>query len=178
MKTKINILLGAVLSLLVTCGFTFQVTAATYDLAADFSAVRNPNCVWSYGWSESRGSAFNLITTPGSDSSYGIVIGWMAPYGMTPDYAVTDINHPTVFVPRGTVWFHPGPLGENNVIRWTAPSAGTCTIQGWFKGVDFVYPTSTDVAILHGTTEIFSGAINSYNEPLNFSLTVQVNAGD
>ena len=39
-------------------------------------------------------------------------------------------------------------------------------------------PTTTDVAILHGGAEIFTGAIGSYNVPLHFSVTVQVNAGD
>lgn len=177
MKAKINTLLGAVLSLLALPTVTSADTQV-YDLAADFSAVQNPNSVWSYGWSASRGSAFNLITTSGSDSSYGTVIGWTAPYGLTPDYADTDYNHPTVFIPQGTVNIHPGPLGENSVVRWTAPSAGTYMIQGWFKGNDFAYPTSTDVAILHGTDEVFSGEINSYNVPLDFSNKVQANAGD
>ena len=30
----------------------------------------------------------------------------------------------SAFAVRGSVNFHPGPLGENSVIRWTAPSAG------------------------------------------------------
>jgi hypothetical protein len=151
-----------------------------YDLAADFSAVRNPNCIWSYGWSASRGSTFILATNSLEIlNAFGHMKGW-APYADvgSPVLALTDYNHPTLFVPRGTVNIHPGPLGENSVVRWTAPSAGTYTIQGWFKGNDFAYPTSSDVTILHGTTEIFTGIINSYNVPVNFCLTVQVNAGD
>ena len=31
-----------------------------YDAAADFSPTNNPNGVWSYGWSSSLGSTFNL----------------------------------------------------------------------------------------------------------------------
>lgn len=156
--------------------------AGTYDIAADFSAETNPNGAWSYGWSESRGSAFNIDTEPAHDYSWGNYVGWLAPnYAAAPiniGYAVTDINHPTVNIPAGTVSFHPGPSGQNSVIRWTAPASGTYKIMGWFTGNDFAYPTTTDVAVLHGTTEIFSGAINSYRVPLNFSLTERVNAGE
>jgi hypothetical protein len=102
--------------------------------------------------------------------------------GIIPAYAVTRWEHPTVIIPQGTVNLHPGPRGENSVIQWTAPAAGTYTIQGWFTGNDFRYPTTTDVAIMHGTrpnenevvtTAIFTGAIDSYNEPLYFSLSKQ-----
>jgi hypothetical protein len=180
-KTKTNTLLGAVLFLL---ALPVATNAAVYDLTADFSTVQNPNCVWSYGWTESRGSTFNLVTDAQEISaSYGTVRGWI-PYGgfypglLSPGTAVTDWDPPGEFIPAGTVSFHPGPLNQNSVIRWTAPSAGTSTIQGWFRGNNYHGPTTTDVAILHGATEIFTGEINSYNVPLNFSLTVQVNAGD
>jgi hypothetical protein len=170
-----------VLSLFAALGLWFcsPTMAATYDLAADFTAVQNPNGVWSYGWTANRGSTFHLVTTPGQASSYGTLIGWI-PYAdiISPAYAVTDWSAPTEFVPLGTVNLHPGPLGQNSVVRWTAPSAGTYTIQGWFKGNNFGGPTSTDVAILHGTAEIFTGAINSFNVRLNFALTKQLNAGD
>jgi hypothetical protein len=43
----------------------------TYNLIADFSAIQNPNGVWSYGWSESRGSAFHLDSVSGQDTTYG-----------------------------------------------------------------------------------------------------------
>lgn len=178
MKTRILLTLITLLFATLLNSPRAHAATHTYDIAADFSGVENPNCVWSYGWSQSRGSTFNLATTPGQDNSSGTVIGWELFGGIIPAYAVTDYYLSTVFIPQGTVNLHPGPLGENSVVRWTAPSAGSCTIQGWFKGNDFAHPTSTDVAILHGATEIFSGAINSYDVPLNFSLTVQVNAGD
>jgi hypothetical protein len=178
MKTKINYLFGAVLFLLALPVAT-NAAIRVYDLTADFSAFQNPNSVWSYGWSESRGSTFYLTTSRGRADTYGRLVGWI-PYDdiISPAYAVTDWNSPGEFIPAGTVNLHPGPIGENTVIRWTAPFAGRCTIQGSFWGNNFVGPTSTDVAILHGAAEIFAGEINSYDVPLNFSLTVRVNAGD
>lgn len=162
-----------------SCGIA---TAKTYDLEKDFSAERNPNGAWSYGWSDSRGSALNLDTQSYQGDWYGSMKAWVAPnfeaavYHIA--YGVTQINHPTVIIPAGTVSFHPGPRGENSVIRWTAPTSATYRIEGSFTGNDFAFPTTTDVAILHGAAEIFSGAINSYRTPLFFSQVLQVNAGE
>lgn len=151
----------------------------TYDLTLDFSAAQNPNGAWSYGWTASRGSTFNLVTTQGQATASGLLIGWLPYPGIvSPAYAVTDWNAPSEFVPQGTLNLHPGPSGQNSVVRWTAPSSGAYPIQGWFRGNNFGGPTSTDVAILHGAVEIFTGAINSYNVPLNFSLGEQTNAGE
>jgi hypothetical protein len=76
------------------------------------------------------------------------------------------------------VWFHPGLQCQNAVIRWTAPASGRYIIDGWFTGRDFVYPTTTDVAVLKGTAVTFSGAINSYDDPLKYSLAVSMNSGE
>lgn len=157
--------------------------AAVHDLATDFSIKQNPNGVWSYGWSEQRGGAFNLDTQTAEDSTTGSWRSWVAPnFGdAAPNifYAIKDINyHPTVSVPAGTVSFHPGPLGQNSVVRWTAPATRTYRIEGSFVGNDFVYPTTTDVAILHQGAEIFVDEINSYRIPHFFSLVKRVNAGE
>lgn len=112
MKTRIFLpmITSIFAALLITQGA--HVATHTYDLAADFSGVENPNCVWSYGWSQSRGSTFNLATTPGQDSSNGTVIGWELFGGIIPAYAVTDYySNSTAFVPQGTVNLHPGPSG-------------------------------------------------------------------
>ena len=156
-------------------------SATTYDLTTDFSYTQNPNGAWSYGWTQSRGSAFNL--SPGSveDHTYGDIRGWN-PFNdsgfVDPGYAVTAWSNPNgVSVPAGTVNLHPGPNGENAVVRWTAPLAGTYLISGSFYGNDST-PTTTDVAILHGSAEVFTGGIASFHVPLYFSVVRQVNASD
>jgi len=154
----------------------------TYDLVGQFSSISNPNGAWSYGWEPSRGGLFTLMNTPWTDTQWGTQEGWTGPYGPanppTVAYAVTDINHPTVFVPAGTLNFHPGPGGENSVIRWTSPASGTYKIEGHFIGNDFVYPTTTDVAILRGPFEVFSSFVESYDIPLPFSTTMPLLAGE
>jgi hypothetical protein len=154
--------------------------AQTHDLAADFSANQNPNGVWSYGWSKTRGSTFQLAAIKDQDTSYGNIKAWRIAPESEPAvaFAATDINHPTVRVPAGAVWFHPGPQCQNAVIRWTSPASDYYMIQGWFIGRDFVYPTTTDVAILQGKIEMFSGNINNYEVPLKFAFSTFINAGE
>jgi hypothetical protein len=154
-----------------------------YSAAADFSVAQNPNGVWSYGWSTRRGSALQLDTASGEDMSFGHLIGWSAPNFdavlLHIAYAVTSFYDPTFAAPEGTINMHPGPDGQNSIVRWTAPASGAYRIDCWFSGSDFVYPTTTDVAVLHGPTEIFSGEINSYRGAgLPFEQIVQVSVGD
>jgi hypothetical protein len=74
---------------------------------------------------------------------------------------------------------HPGPSGAQAVVRWTAPASGTYAIQGFFEGLDFVGPTTTDVHILlNSSTSLFSGNISSFEVPLTFTLSLSVSAGD
>ena len=85
-------------------------------------------------------------------------------------------------VPAGTLNMHPGPSGENSVIRWTAPASGSYRVQEWFKGnswgAPWGDPTTSDVAVLHGASQLFSGYITTYNQPLTFDLIVTVASRD
>jgi len=73
---------------------------------------------------------------------------------------------------------HPGGAGQDSVVRWTAPSAGTFSISGFFEGIDPA-PTTTDVhVLLDGSTHLFDGSIGSFNVPLLFNLTRTLAAGD
>src|SRR5205807_1540026 len=71
--------------------------------------------------------------------------------------------------------FHPGSAGQNSVIRWTAPAAGSYAITGSFSGVD---SATTDVGILHGSSQLFSGNINGQGSTAPFSFFESVQAGE
>jgi hypothetical protein len=139
--------------------------ATSWAAAGDFSAASNPNGAWSYGWSASRGSAFNLDTVATTVSGVNV---W--------NYSATQVE-PDVFyngtsnsvnpsgtnpIPAGTLAFHPGPLGQNAVVRWTAPSTGAYAISATFTGRDSVGPTTTDVAVLSNGAELWSGEVTGY----------------
>lgn len=161
--------------------------AQTYDFVADYSIAGNPNGAWSYGWETFRGGPFTLMDRGWTDYSYGTQDVWsssVAPSSPSIALAVTDINHPTLFVPAGTVNTHPGYNGENPVVRWTAPASGTYLLEGWFIGNDHGWTwqqgvtTTTDVAVLRGPLEVFSGYVESYNVPLPFSVTLPLLTGE
>ncbi len=168
-------------------GAVLLAQAQTYDFVTDYSIVSNPNGAWSYGWEPFRGGPFTLMDNGWTDSSYGTQDVWSsytAPSSPSIALAVTDINHPTLFVPAGTVNTHPGYNGENPVVRWTVPAAGTYKIEGHFIGNDHGWDwqngvtTTTDVAVIRGPFEVFSGYVESYDVPLPFSVAMPLLAGE
>jgi hypothetical protein len=155
--------------------------AAGFNAATDFSATQNPNGAWSYGWSVSQGAAFNLATNAFTISGLDVWNGGgseidPAVFHNGTSSAITFGG--TVTAPAGSLIIHPGPSGENAIVRWTAPTTGAYQITGEFVGLDFAYPTTTDVAVRHGPSELFSGFINSYDMPLPFSTVRSVLAGE
>ncbi|HIJ86238.1 MAG TPA: LamG domain-containing protein [Desulfuromonadales bacterium] len=160
--------------------------AQSFDLAKDFAIKKNPNGPWSYGYSATRGSAFKLFNTTFDQMIYGgHMIAWQLPYG-DPTFAGAEQpivkaleaidQHWSVFTPTGTVTMHPGPAGDNSVIRWTAPETATYKIDGAFTGRD-INGTTTDVAVLSGNVQIFSENVFGFNNPYPFTATMPVHKG-
>jgi hypothetical protein len=172
--------------LVAACLVAVSAQAQAYDAAADFSATNNPNGVWSYGWSQKLGSAFNLIATP---QVIGGLDTWRSDIYLpfTYDPAVFHngtsdsiyLSNTVLYLP-GQLGFHPGPFGEYAVIRWTAPADGIIAIQAGFVGLDFVGPTTTDVHVLYNEASIFDGEVTGFGEGSgpSFRTIVYVAAGD
>jgi hypothetical protein len=59
----------------------------------------------------------------------------------------------------GQLALHPGLGGERSAVCWTAPAAGEYSVRARFAGIA-ARPTTTDVHIVRGSQELFSGAIN------------------
>ncbi len=153
-----------------------------YNAAADWSAANNPTGAWSYGWSTSLASAFNLDSNPfvingltaWDDASHQV--------GLTP-----NVNHNgtagvisfsnTVFLP-GQLTLHPGSAGEKSIVRWTAPASGSMDINAVFAG-RALNPTTTDIHVLHNSVSLFDGLVNNFNVGHPFSTTsIGVAMGD
>lgn len=152
------------------------------DIVADFSASSNPTGNWSYGYTSTLGGTFNLFTVATTGCG-GTIDVWTTSSG----YPVVDHNSSgttqtcsgTVSIPTDVLGMHPDSGGGDAVVRWTAPASGTYSIAGLFEGLDFVYPTTTDVHILlNSSTSEFSGNISSFEVPLNFSFSQALSAGD
>ncbi len=137
---------------------------ADYDLANDWSAVDNPNGVWSYGWISALGGAFNLSGSSGNqwwgDGGTNIWknAGSGTAYGVAPE----------------EVSLHPGGGGQFSVIRWTSPLEGNITVSGHFGAGDsgnmsyFIYK--------NGASALYTER-NSYADGF-FSVNQDVSSGD
>jgi hypothetical protein len=153
MKTKINTLLGAVLSLLV---LTVTANAATqvYDLKTDWSDTQNPNGTWSYRQGESL-----LINNPFAWVGAGYT-------GCSPACQLPP-SVPTIEKVAGGVkayaftYVYPGVLEDGDVlvfsgnggnILWTAPKSGTINISGnvWSADENFLCFIDEN-GVMHGT---------------------------
>jgi hypothetical protein len=142
-----------------------------------FSSTSNPNGVWQYG--SLAGTAF----TPLAEGSCGMLSGWqgMSSAPGEPPFVFAGpgtCGATAEAVPSTMLDLHPAQNGDRSVVRWTAPSAGTYTIQGTFVGLDPA-PTTTDVHVVLGGVDSFTAQIDSFNVPTPFSLvSVPLTAGE
>jgi hypothetical protein len=155
-----------------------------YDPAADFSASNNPNGVWSYGWTQTLASAFNMDTNFQNGSG---LIFWVGPFPFGGNEFMPYVAHngtaSTInyqgglqYLP-GQLGLHPGPGGEYAVIRFTAPLTTTISVAGAYAVIPSQSAATTDVHILHNNVSVFSGALGPASSA-PFSLQRSVLAGD
>ncbi len=152
-----------------------------YDVAADFSNVRNPNGEWSYGWSDRLGHQLVPYT-----DRYGYLgidfwctnLALAAPCVYRNSTVEVVTNYTRVAVPGG-FGFHPGPNGEFSITRFTAPTRALYRVMGSFFGQDAVGPT-TDVHILTNGIPVFNGEVigSSTGAESAFDLITELNMGD
>ncbi len=157
-----------------------------YDPAAAFSTTNNPNGVWSYGWSQTLGSAFILDTGFVQSNGLSFWQGDQSPEGDgTPEIfhngTGSPINPPgtNITVPAGALGEHPGPAGQDALLLFMAPSSGDYSIAGNFSGFDR-QPTTTDVHVLVDGVSMFNGAVNTSGpgSAVPFLIDLPLKAGD
>ena len=159
----------------------FPTTAAAqvWNPAMDFSAINNPNGVWSYGWA---GGPFVLDTSFHNSSALDFWVGPDAggsgdeyfPY-VAHNGTNTTINYHNIEYPPGQLGMYPGPLSEESLIRWTVPTALSVLVTGQFYGLDPL--ATTDVHVYKNGNSVFDGSVNGANR-VPFSLSITVLAGD
>ena len=178
---------GPVAILILVCSLALALPAQTWNASADYSSAQNPNGAWTYGLFYA--GSFTPYTTVGNFC--GPLAGWQS--GSVPtvakNTAVTTACCNTVRVPPGRLVMHPGPAGEMSVLRWTAPASATYAVQVLMAGLDFSYPTSTNVQVVLNGQSLFSGSVNSFNGPTScldtslafsgsYTTTLAMSAGD
>ena len=181
-SASLGVLVMTLAALVIGAATSAAAQATSWTAAGDFSAVSNPNGAWSYGWSASRGSGFNLDTVATTVS--GIDVWNYSSTQVEPDVfhnGTSDTIAPggTNPIPPGGLAFHPGPSGQNAVVRWTAPSTGSYVIEATFTGRDSARGTTTDVAVLSNGAELWSGEVTGYLATQSYPASrLNLNAGD
>lgn len=147
----------------------------------DFSLASNPNGDWTYGWTSTLGGT--LHPYPTAFTAANGIEGWI-------DNAIQQAGTPAVVynptaapisscctIQPGQINFHPGPGGEQSVVRWTAPADELVDVVGFFVGIDGS-PTTTDAHMLHNGASLFDGVVNRLYAGPYFETTLAVQAGD
>jgi prepilin-type N-terminal cleavage/methylation domain-containing protein len=154
----------------------------TYDVAADFSAVNNPNAPWSYGYSTTLGGPLTLYT---NTLNWGGLNVWL--YNIASIVPQVHQNPTSNTINNGTVQIgphgfglHPGPGGEYSVARLTVPLTGLYHLTGSFFGEDNVGGTTTDVHILTNGVSVLDAEVTGFGLGTgpSFDFQVTLNAGD
>jgi hypothetical protein len=175
------------LSLAFVCLFLASTLALANDPAKEFSIARNPNGLWSYGYTPTLGGSFTLypVATANAEEAPGGDV-WNEG-GITCDNScvsrsqrqeVLSSTGVDVVFPFDTLHLHPGFLGQYAVVRWTIPLSGTYELRGSFQGTQRYGPT-TDVHLQwNSTVALFAGDINGFGDVALFDVRATVAAGD
>lgn len=159
------------------------VTGYGLSLGNSFSFDSNPSGDLSYGYTTSLGGEMTLHASHEALSGVGF---WRtdlsagAPgMGYNPTGAPVAFNGGGIIVPALSWLLHPGPSGQIEVVRYTAPSAGSFLVSGWFAGAD-TSGTTTDVHVLLNGSSLFNGIVSGYGDGSRvlFNTSVTLNAGD
>jgi hypothetical protein len=139
---------------------TTACVAQTWDATKDFAAS-NPNGAWSYGYGIT-GTSFTLdpfyYTDCGGISGF---VCWTAEsyqdYNPKVGFNTTGewLNWSTAVIPPDVLLLHPGPSdGQDTIVQWTAASAGTYRISGFFEILD-TNPTGIIGLVFHNGTLLY-----------------------
>ena len=98
-------------------------SGTTYNAVGDFSIAQNPNGVWSYGFTQTRGTAFSLMTLFNSDANEAYRHATTnGPY-VVKNITNATINQGSRSHPPDMLNLDPSFDGRNSVVRWTATSS-------------------------------------------------------
>ncbi len=157
-----------------------------FDAAAQFGQYLNPSGPWSYGWSEKAEGELHLYEGEDRKTSDG-VLAWTRG-GADPDVFInmtSQVQHPrgTITIKPKQLALHSGPGRVFSIVRWTAPRAGVCRVQGGFEGISGykgAAPAKTDLMVRHRNLDLFSEVLNydGKGNDAEFDLEPRVAAGE
>ena len=165
-----------------TCGWSDSFNPAT-AFEAGFTAGTNPNGVWSYGYSSGFTNSVNLFTNtvaPGFDSPNEQL--WLTQSINQGDSPAVEYNNGAAFndgnvsAAANQILLVAGIAGQYADLVFTAPAAGTYSLDGSFQG-DQVN-VGDFIGIVANGSVIFSSTVTSEGQVVPFDDSVTLAAGD
>jgi hypothetical protein len=170
---------------LVVCFGGSQIASADiiYDAVADFSSSANPNGPWSYLYD--TGSGPQVLTQAIVNNGVAGVSGWWDGLQIPDSVKTLKNTNASTVTYSGTIVQPPNLLGmdpeiqKSDITRWTAPSAGTWSINGLFQGID-TSEHSHNVEVLENSATLLLAptSIGTFGQTVTFNATVSLAAGD
>lgn len=157
--------------------------AGCYNASDSFTTNRNPNGVWSYGFSATLGAPMISFFEPGN---WGGLEFWRSNiwYNVPGIYfnptSETIINPTsTIMLKPGQLALHPGPNGEFAVLRFTVPSDDVYQVVVEFAGAD-ILGTTTDAHLLLNGSPQRDGLVEGFGPDSSWSINANMflRAGD
>jgi DNA-binding SARP family transcriptional activator len=146
----------------------------TYDAARDFSPGNNPNGVWSYGWSPSRGGRF--VRDTHTWSNLRGLVGWDEPEEVAGSVLKNPSPRPLVIDRErwrpGQLGIHPGSRNQLCIVRFTAPITARYRVHAGFSRIA-PRATTTGYVLKNGAVLFGGGGGSSYDNP-----ALDLSAGD
>lgn len=182
-----KLFLGSAMALLMALsGGAASANAVTYNAAADFSSTNNPNGVWSYGAKQELAGPFTAYSRTRNEGGQTIwyeldtYLIYSQVWGIEP-WIAHDGTSPHVLIHPGVITF-PYDLYDKlpySVLRWTAPAAGTYTVDARFFGFyTFAFGTTTDVHVLLNDSPLLDDQVVGPSAQALFGQTRFFAAGD
>ena len=169
-----------------SCGRCSSGFACVGGVCADrarerFTLSANPSGNWTYGWRVVAATGTGIVPYDRAFTdrqNAGIECWARDDAGVTPGVfrnPSTNVVHPyaSFTMAPGDLAFHPGSLGENSVVRWTAPAAGsyraTVAVRG-LSGYNGTPPTTTGVTVLKGAAIVGSAQLGALDAGAEIDL--------
>ena len=92
----------------------------------------------------------------------------------TPDTLSVGSNE---FLTGESLFLTPGPQGQRDVVRWTAPAAGTYLVQGLFQAMSPSF-SAQDIAIVVQGTDLLRRNLSKAPDAAPFSFVRTLAAGE
>jgi hypothetical protein len=164
-------------------GFDCILTKCEDRAAVHFSATNNMPFNWSYGYATGEGSSFHAYTAPWTNSSIDV---WStASNSLEPSVfhnsTLLSQTYAEMTVPGAALGLYAGGTGQESIVRWIAPVAGSYAIDATFVGISAPMPAVTVGVFVNGAVGMNSSQyLNAYTEgnTFTFSAPAQTLAAD